>query len=113
MTEFLGVSLPVFLGVTVVLFGAAAFKTGQALAATWRSRWHALPYCLLLAAGDRFMSHFLFDGVLLSMSGYLAAAAVLLAYCLAAYQMTLAHRMASQYPWLYRRHGLFGWRDKA
>ena len=112
MTEFLGVTWPVFIGVTVVLFGAAAFKTGQALAATWRPRSHALPYCLLLAAADRFFSHFLFQGELLSIGGFVATAAVLLGICLLAYQITRAHRMTAQYPWLYERQGLFGWRDR-
>ena len=32
MEQLLGVSLPVFLGLTVVLFGGAAFMTGQAVA---------------------------------------------------------------------------------
>ena len=112
MTEFLGVTWPVFIGVTVILFGAAAFKTGQALAATWRPRWQVLPYCLLLAAADRFFSHFLFDGVLLSMGGFVATVLVLLGICLAAFQLTRAQRMTAQYPWMFERQGLFGWRDR-
>ena len=39
---------PVFLGVTVVLCGFAAFATGRALAGTWRPMWWTVPYCLLL-----------------------------------------------------------------
>jgi hypothetical protein len=112
MTGFLGVTWPVFFGVTVVLFGAAAFKTGQAVAATWRPLWHVLPYCLLLAVADRFFSYFLFSGVLLSLGGFLASVLVLSGFGLAAYQLTRAQKMTAQYPWMFERHGVFGWREK-
>src|SRR5262245_251485 len=62
MTEIFGTSLAVFIGLTVILFGGAAFMTGQALAGTWRPFWHAVPYALLLAAFDRFLIFGLFEG---------------------------------------------------
>ena len=37
--------------------------------------------------------------------------AVILALCLIAYRSTRAARMVAQYPWQYRRAGLFGWRE--
>jgi urea transporter len=97
----------------VLLFGFAAVMTGQALARTWRPAWQLVPYALLLALGARFISYALFDGELLSPGGYVLGAAVLLALAFAAFRATLARKMVAQYPWLYDRAGLFGWRDKA
>jgi hypothetical protein len=112
MESWLGGSLGVFVGLTLVLFGAAAFMTGRALAATWRPAWQAVAYCLLLAAGDRFLGFALFGGTLLSPSGYAADSVTLAAIALAGYRLTQAAKMTQQYPWLYERAGLFGWREK-
>lgn len=105
-------SLPVFIGVTLVFMGGCAFMAGMALASTWRPMWHVVPYGLGLGLIDRFLRFALFDGELLSLSGYVLDSIVLLAIALAAYRLTKARRMVSQYPWLYRRTGLFGWADR-
>ncbi len=107
----LGTSLWVFLGLTILVMGFAAFMTGQALANTWKPFWHAVIYCLLLGFADRFLTFALFDGELLSPTGYLIDAAVLIAITLFAYRLTQARKMVSQYPWLYRRMGPFGWKS--
>lgn len=112
METLLGTSLPVFIGITLILMGFAAFMTGQALAATWRSMRHAVFYAFLLGLADRFLTWGLFEGELLSVSGYLIDSLVLAAIALAAYRMTQARRMVSQYPWIYERTGLFSWREK-
>jgi hypothetical protein len=113
MDMLLGTTPDVFLGLTVILFGGAAFMTGQALAETWRPRWHAIPYAVLLGAGARFLTFALFEGTLLSVSGYVIGTAILLAVCLGAYRVTQVRRMVVQYPWLYERAGMFNWREKA
>jgi hypothetical protein len=113
MEALLGTSWGVFVGVGVVLFGFGAFMTGQALAQTWRPMVQLVPYTLLLAAAARFFMFALFDGRLLSLSGFVATWVVLLAICAAAYRMTRARRMVVQYPWLYERAGLFTWRPKS
>jgi hypothetical protein len=110
---FLGTSWGVWIGLSVVLFGFAAFMTGQALAQTWRPLWHALPYTMLLALGARFLIFALFEGRLFWATGYLADCAVLLAFAALAYRVTRARQMVVQYPWLYERAGLFSWRRKA
>jgi hypothetical protein len=52
MQDFLGSTLGVFLGVTVVLAGGAGFLMGQALARGWRPWWQFVAYDeLLLATG--------------------------------------------------------------
>jgi len=110
--HILGGTWAELIGLTVILFGGAAFMMGQALAQTWRPAWQILPYGLLLAAGDRFLSYALFEGVLLSPSGLIIDAAILTAIAWTAYGATRAQKMVCQYPWLYERDGLFGWRER-
>lgn len=112
MDQLLGTSIPVFIGMTVVLFGFAAFMTGQALANTWQPVWKVLPYGALLAVGDRFLIFALFDGELLSASGFIVDVMVLVALTAVSYRLIQARKMVSQYPWLYESDGLFGWRDR-
>jgi hypothetical protein len=113
MAAILGASWPVFIGITVILFGGAAFLMGQALAETWRPVWQNVAYGAMLACGDRYIIFALFQGELLSISGYLIHSVVLIAISLFAYRITRAHRMVTQYPWLYERTGLFSWREKS
>jgi hypothetical protein len=113
MEGLLGTSPSVFIGLTIILFGGAAFMTGQALAQTWRPLWHVVPYVLLLGGGARFLTYALFEGSLLSASGYVIGTAILLVIALAAYRQTQARQMVVQYPWLYERAGLFGWRERS
>lgn len=113
MIDVLGTSLPVFLGVTLVLAGGAAQHAGHVLSLHWRPRWLVVFYMFLLAGGARFISYALFDGVLLHGAGYLVTAAVLTAIALLSYQRTRARYMVRQYPWLYEPHGLLGWRERA
>ena len=112
MESLLGTTPAVYFAVTVVVMGFAAFMTGQALAATWKPLWQAVFYCVLLGLGARFLIFSLFDGTLLSLSGYLIDCAVLVAIGLFAYRLTRARKMISQYPWIYERAGLLGWREK-
>ncbi len=74
--------------------------------------WQVVFYCLLLGLGARFLIFSLFEGKLLSLSGYLIDAGVLVAIGLFAYRLTQARKMVSQYPWIYERAGLLGWREK-
>jgi hypothetical protein len=113
MQQLLGVSLPVFLGLTIILFGGAAFMTGQGMASKWRPMRIAFLYTALLGLGDRFLIYALFGGQLLSLTGYLIHIAILTVICLAAYRMTQARKMVKQYPWLYERSGLFSWRERS
>ena len=113
MEALLGNPLGVFLGLTLCVMGFAAFMTGQAMAITWKPAWHAAGYALLLGVADRFLAFALFEGELLSLSGYLIDGAALVLIALAAYRMAQARKMVEQYPWLYERTGPFGWRDKS
>ncbi|MBN9529255.1 MAG: hypothetical protein J0H82_23805 [Alphaproteobacteria bacterium] len=113
MGEIIGPNVWVFLGLTVVLFGGAAWMTGQALAATWRPAWHMVPYALLMSVGDNFLTFALFSGDLLSLPAFLGHAVILWAIAMVSYRMTQVAKMVAQYPWLYERAGVFAWRDRA
>ncbi len=112
MDGLLGSSLPVFLGVTVIVFGGCGILTGQALAEGWKPMSMAIAYTLLLGIGDRFLVWGLFGGQLLSVYGFVVHTAVIGAITLTAYRLAVARRMVSQYPWLYERSGPFGWRER-
>jgi hypothetical protein len=112
MEALLGATPASFLGLTVLLFGAAALATGRALARNWRTPWQTLAYALLLAVGDRFLLYALFGGELLSVTGYVVAALLLLVLCLTAYRLTQVRLMVRQYPWLYEKAGPLAWRDR-
>jgi ABC-type uncharacterized transport system permease subunit len=101
------------LGVSVVLFGFAAFLMGQAIAETWRPAWQNVSYGFVLAIANHFIDCALFHGDWLSLSHYLLDAAIIIAIALFAHRITLARKMVQQYPWLYERSGLLSWRDRA
>jgi len=110
----------VFIGLTVVLFGFAAFQMGQALASTWRPVWHNVPYGLLLAFADQFLVMRCSSTTCLRSSDWALTsgcfsgiAVYIIAVALFAYRVTLARKMVQQYPWLYLRSGLLSWRERS
>lgn len=113
MESFIGTTWPVFLTITVAIVGFAAYMTGQAVANTWGPAWQVIVYTLLFGVVARFLIFALFEGDLVSLTGYFASTTVLLAIALFAYRLTKARKMVHQYPWLYDRAGLFGWRPRA
>jgi len=96
----------------VLLVAYAAYMTGQAVANTWQPFWLMIVYLLLLGCANRFLAFALFEDTLLSAEGYAIDTAIMLAVAAFAYRLNRARRMVSQYPWLYDRAGLFGWRSK-
>jgi len=112
MQALIGNDIWVFIGMTVVIGGGAAFLIGQALASTWRSIWLTVFYTALLTCAERFLVFALFDGVLLSVPGYLVDGAVLMVIALLAHRTTQTRKMVNQYPWLYEAAGPFTWRER-
>lgn len=108
MNTLLGTSLSVFIGCTVVLMGFAAFATGRAVAMTWGPVWHVIVYSSLLSLGSRFLIYALFNGELLSLSGWIGDWLVLNFIALVSYRIHHVRKMTSQYPWLYTRRSVFG-----
>ena len=61
MTGWLASPPGVFIGLTVLMFGGAAYLTGQALAGAWRPPREAVRYSL--RAAEQEAAHLLFRGV--------------------------------------------------
>lgn len=104
--------LPVLVAIGGGLAAGAAWLTGQAIAESWRPVWQILPSAILLTVADRFLDYALFGGSLLSGTAALFTLAIVLTLAWVAYRMRRAHKMVSQYPWLYRRVGPFTWRER-
>jgi hypothetical protein len=113
MEALLGTSPGVFIGLTVVIIGGAAIMTGRALADGWKPPWQVVAACIGLALADRFLVYALFEGELLSLSGFLIDFVVITALALIAHRLTVVHKMIAQYPWRYERTSLWNYREKA
>ncbi len=100
----------VFLLVTVVLGGSAAFMSGRAVAQTWRPYWHIPLYMVPIAATVRFFHYALFGEPLVSLQNYLVDYGVALITASLGFRLLRARQMAQQYHWLFRRNGLLHWR---
>ena len=101
-----------FILVTVVMGGWAAWMTGRAIALTWRPFWTLLLYLFILGAAVRFIHFALFQGTLLSLHYYLVDAVVILAIGSLGYRYVRARQMTTQYHWLYERTGPLTWRER-
>jgi hypothetical protein len=112
MAALLGTSVGVFVGLTVIIAGGAAIMTGRALADGWKAPWQVVFACFGLTLADRFLVYALFEGDLLSPSGFLIDFVVLTALALLAWRVTLVRKMVSQYPWRYERVSLFNYRER-
>lgn len=101
-----------FLLVTVVLGGGAAWASGRAIARSWQTRTVLVFYTLLLALAVRFLHFALFGGTLLSLHFYTVDAVILLVIGQLGFQFQRTQQMTRQYSWLYERTGPFSWRAK-
>jgi hypothetical protein len=101
-----------FILITVVLGGWAAWQTGQAIAKTWRPMVVLVPYTLLLACAVRFLHFALFQGTLLSLQFYLVDWVIVFAIALVGWRLRRARQMATQYAFAYAAAGPFGWKRK-
>ena len=104
--------LRVFLALTVIIGGGAAFLAGRGLAKGWKPHWRVFFYMALLAGAVRFFHYALFEGRLLSLYYYLVTYAVLVAAASLGYRMMRTEQMVTQYPWLYQRTSPLSWRDR-
>ncbi|MGE3868946.1 MAG: DUF6867 family protein [Pseudorhodoplanes sp.] len=102
-------SFGIFVMVTLIMGGGAAWLSGRAIAGTWRPWWHVAAYMLILGLAVRFIHFALFEGTLLSPHYYAIDTAVCLIVGFLGYRATRAGQMAEQYAWLYRRNGPLNW----
>lgn len=105
-------SFGLFLLVTCLMGGWAAWMTGRAVAITWGPYWQCILYLALMAGAVRFIHYALFQGTLLSLHYYLVDALVIIAIGSVGYRFIRARQMATQYRWLYERTGPLTWRER-
>jgi len=101
--------LSLFLLVTVVMGGGAAWLAGRAIAATWRPWWHVAFYMLILGGAVRFIHYALFEGTLLSPQFYAVDTLVCLIFGFLGFRATRAGQMTTQYSWINAPAGLMRW----
>ena len=90
-----------FILVTIIMGGAAAWQTGKAVASTWKPLWQLGFYMALLGLAVRFAHFALFEGTLLSLRFYLVDTLIVLAFALVSWRLARNRQMARQYEWLY------------
>ena len=107
--------LVVFLAYVLVM-ATGAWAIGRALAATWRPLWQCVPYAILLGLAGRLVFWGLSGGnneeFLQGFSGLYVDFVALIGIAAAAFRLTQARKMVTQYPWLYEPAGPFGWRER-
>src|SRR5207244_272496 len=106
------VSWTVFVLLILGGFGWVAYMAATALARMWRPWWQIFLYGAILGLASRTLEMMLYEGTLLSGRAYLIDTAYIIVVMLLSYRMALSHMMITQYPWLYERTGLFGWRER-
>ncbi len=106
-------SIGVFVLLTLILGGGAAFLAGRTLAKEWRPLHLLLLYMIPLGAGVRFLHFALYEHELFSASQFLAHTLILMAFATLGYRLKRVNQMITQYPWLYERSGLLTWRSKS
>jgi hypothetical protein len=108
----LGTSWGVFIGLTLILVGSAAFMTGRAVAQNWRPFWLVIPAAFGLALADRFLIYALFHGQLLNLGGFLLHFAIFIVFAGVGWRLTRVAKLCRQYPWRYERSGVWSYRAK-
>jgi len=102
-----------FILVTVIMGGAAAWQMGRAIAATWRP-FSVLPiYAVLLTFAVRFIHFACFGGTLTSFQFFVVDFLVVMAFTTLGWRMRRASQMSGQYSFAFEAAGPFSWRRKA
>jgi hypothetical protein len=102
----------VFVLLTVVLGGGAAFLAGRSLAKDWRPVGQLVLFMIPLGAGVRFLHFALFQQQLFSLTHFVSTTLILISFALLGYRLKRVSQMITQYPWLYERSGALSWRQK-
>jgi hypothetical protein len=105
-------SIWIFLLVTVIMGGTAAWASGKAIAQTWRPFWLVPFYMLVLALAVRFIHFALFQGHFIAPRFYLVDAAILVVLGSLGFRYKRTLQMTTQYRWLYEKTGPFSWKAR-
>ena len=98
--------------ITVAMGGWAAWRSGMAVATTWKSAWMLVPYMLILGMAVRFIHFAMFHGTLFSMRYYIVDTIVVLIAAYLGWRSERAGAMARQYEFAFERSSQFSWRRK-
>ena len=102
----------VFLLITVLMGGSAAWVTGKAVAQTWRPLYQLLVYAGLLVFGVRFLHYALFYEPLLPLRNWAVDYTVLFVLAALGFRRMRALQVSTQYSWLFEPSGPLGWRRR-
>ena len=105
-------SFGIFVFLTCVIGGGAAFLAGRAQAQKWRPIRQTIIFMLLLGVAVRFCHYALFDETLLSPYYFVVDTAVLIAAALLGYRLRRVQQMTTQYSWLYKKTGPLSWQER-
>jgi hypothetical protein len=105
-------NLWIFVFLTLIGGGGAAYLAGRGLAMKWRPIWMPVLAMVPLTLGLRFLHYALFAEDLTSLQFLIVDFIILLAFCLLGYRMTITQKMVRQYPWMYESAGPLGWKNK-
>lgn len=103
-------SIWLFLLVTVVMGGWAAWRSGVAIAGAWKPSWTLIPYMLLLGLAVRFIHYALFEGTLLSLKYYIVDTIVITVFAWLGWRKERTNAMARQYAFAFEKASPFSWR---
>lgn len=106
-------SIGVFLLVTIILGGGAAWLSGRAIAQTWRPIWQVFVYSIALGFAVRFIHYSLFGGTLLSLHYYAVDTAICMIVGYLGFRTARVTQMVTQYRWVNRPAGPLRWRHTA
>lgn len=106
-------SVWLFLLVTVIMGGWAAWRAGKAIAGSWKPSWSLIPYMMILGLAVRFIHFALFEGTLLSPRYYVVDTLVITLCAWLGWRNERANAMARQYAFAFEKAGPFTWRRKA
>ena len=112
MSLFVEDGFGVFVLLTVIIGGGAAFMAGRSLAREWRPVGQLILFMIPLGAGVRFLHFALFQGTLTSPTYFITHTFILIGAALLGYRLKRVNQMVTQYPWLYERSGALSWRQK-
>jgi hypothetical protein len=102
----------IFLVITVVLGGAAAWATGRAIAKTWRPYTQTVVYAFVLAAAVQFLRYALFGESLLSVQFYVVSWLIVLISTSIGFRGMRVQQMLTQYSFAFERSGPFHWKPR-
>jgi hypothetical protein len=108
-----GSSIWLFLLVTVAMGGWAAWRTGIALAKTWKPVFILVPHMLMLGFAVRFIHFSMFHGTLLSLRYYVIDTVIIFVAAYLGWRHERSNQMARQYGFAFDKTSFLTWRRKS